>query len=151
MPARHIRWILFATVIAVASFANAQEMAIVAKRVIYPGQTISVDALSRVDASNCSNCDAGYIQDALQVTGKIAVKTIIPGKLIFPEYVRSASAVMPGKEVDVLFQKGSLSISMRGLPLSEAGSGESVSVRNRESGTIIVGIVQPDGTVKVSP
>lgn len=131
-------------------YAMAQELAVVARHIIYPGQMIEQTSIEVVDASNCPNCDAGYIQDAAVVAGKIAIKTLEPGKLIFPGDIRMAPAVIRGEEVTVLYRKGALQISMSGIPLNEAAVGESVSIRNAESGAIVSGVVQADGTVMVA-
>lgn len=153
MANRHfVPWQLIAIfMLAAMPSAWGRDYAVVAKAVIYPGQTINANAISVVDATYCPNCDLGFIQDPASVSGMVAVKTLMPGKLIFPDFIRKASAVVPGQEVEVRFQRGALLISMRGEPLQEAGIGEPVSVRNRESGTIVSGIVQPDGTVMVTP
>lgn len=134
---------------AVASDALAQEMAVVTRHVIYPGQRVGADAITIVDASNCHNCDAGFITDSSVVTGKLAVRTLMPGRLIFSGDLRPAPAVLRGKEVQVFYRKGQLQISMSGIPLSEAVIGEAVSIRNETNGAIINGVVQADGTVMV--
>jgi flagellar basal body P-ring formation protein FlgA len=132
------------------AMAIAQDMAVVARHAIYPGQIVKQSSIELVDASNCPNCDAGFIQDATAVLGKIAVKTLSPGKLIFPEYLRLAPAVTPGQEVTVFYRKGGLQISMLGTPLNEAAVGEIVSVRNTSSGVLVTGIVQADKTIMVT-
>ncbi len=134
----------------IASGACAQEFAVVARSIIYPGQMIEPGSLEVVDASNCPNCDAGYIQDEHLVAGRIAVKTLVPGKLIFAQDLRAAPAVMRGQEVKVVYRKGALQISMSGIPLNDAAAGEAVSIRNAVSGAIINGVARTDGTVTVT-
>ena len=136
---------------AVPISADAQELAVVAKSVIYPGQTIASGSVSIVDATNCPNCDPGYLQGVGDVEGMVAVRTLIPGKLIFANDIREPSAVMPGKDVAVIFRSGALQISMRAEPLAEAAIGQSVTVRNRETGATVIGVVNADGTVTVLP
>ncbi len=128
-----------------------QELAVVVKRVVYPGQAISSGIIETIDASNCENCDPGYIRDPAALNGMIAAKTIMPGKLIFPDDAQMPALISPSQEVSVLFRAGDLHISMRGVPVAEAGVGEPVSVRNPVSGAVVSGIVQADGTVLVNP
>ena len=43
-----------------------------------------------------------------------------------------------------------MGVDQVGLPLANAAAGETVRLRNRESGRQFSGIVQPDGSVLVS-
>jgi flagellar basal body P-ring formation protein FlgA len=131
--------------------ALAQDVAVVVKQTVYPGQSINAAEIAVVDASNCPNCNAGFIRDPELVRNRVAVKTLAPGRLIFPGDLRKAAMAVPGHEVELIYHKGALLISMRGDPVSEAGVGDAVSVRNKDSKAIVNGIVQADGTVLVVP
>jgi len=49
-----------------------------------------------------------------------------------------------------VLEDSGLSIVTLGSPLQSAGVGALVRVRNIDTGTIVTGIVQPDGSVRVS-
>lgn len=133
-----------------ASPALAQEMAIVSRHMIYPGQTVEPASLQMVDASDCPNCDEGFLRDAADAVGKIAVRSLLPGRLIFLRDLREAPLITRGKEVRVFYRKGRLQISMNAIPLNDAAAGQEVSVRNSGTGAVIKGIVHDDGAVWIS-
>ena len=54
-----------------------------------------------------------------------------------------------GTSVQVVFQQAGLSITAYASPLQDGSAGDVIRVRNTDSGVIIRGVVQPDGTVRV--
>lgn len=135
---------------AFCSPAVSQEQAVVTKHLIYPGQVVEPQSLETVDASYCPNCDAGYFRKAEDIVGKIAVRTLAPGKLLFPTDIRSAPAIRRGQEITVIFRSESLHISMLGVSMSDAALGETVTIRNMKSGAIVHGVAGLNGTVTVA-
>lgn len=130
--------------------ALAEEIAIVSRHMIYPGQTVEAASLQMVDTSDCPNCDEGYLRDAADAVGRIAVRTLLPGRLIFPRDLRDAPLITRGKEVRVFYRNGGLQISMTAIPLNDAAAGQEVAVRNAGTGAVIKGIVHEDGAVWIS-
>ena len=132
-------------------YLEAGEAALVSTRTIYPGQNIPIAALSNVDLSECPDCRAGFVRDRLALAGKIATKTILANQPIYPDALRNAPTVFPRQQVDLFYFSGKLTISMRGEALQEAGIGDAIQVRNRESGVVVSGKVNFDGTIMVNP
>ncbi len=130
--------------------AFAQETVIVATRVVYPGEVISGDALQEVplrrQLRNPSTIAFGWGQ----VEGKVARRTLLPGRMIPLNYVRNAYLVEPGAPVQMVFVHGGLEISATGVPLQAGSAGDVVRVRNLDTGTVVSGIVMADGTIRVS-
>ena len=88
--------IVSALVLALASFlvtgvpVAAQEQAVVSTRVIYPGETISVDALDEVFLRRPPRGNTAIARMLEDVDGKVARRTLLPGRLIPISYVRDA-------------------------------------------------------------
>lgn len=129
--------------------ALAQETAVVARRVIYPGETIDTGSLTDVRLRRSDKVSASIVVDAAQIEGKVARRTLLPGKLIALASVREAYLVEAGAPVEVNFVQGGLRITLTGVPLQPGAAGDMIKVRNLDSGTIFSGVVLADGTIGV--
>lgn len=147
--------IVSALVLALASFlvtgvpVAAQEQAVVSTRVIYPGETISVDALDEVFLRRPPRGNTAIARMLEDVDGKVARRTLLPGRLIPISYVRDAYLVETGTPVTVTFSEGPLVISLRAVPLQAGAAGDMIRLRNIESGRTFMGVVLADGSVQV--
>lgn len=121
--------------------------AIMATRVIYPGQSVGADQLASISLDQCNGCPSGYIVEAERIVGKIASKTILPHQLIYPEEVRSPAIIKKGAVTSLLFRSGGLTIFVKATSLTDAAIGDPVSVRSLLNGSVVMGIAQQDGTV----
>ena len=130
--------------------ALAQETVVVATRVVYPGEVISGDALEMVPLRRKLRDAAAMTFDPEQINGKVARRTLLPGRMIPLSYVRAAYLVEPGEPVQMVFAQGGLEISVTGVSLQAGSAGDMVRVRNLDRGTIVTGVVMADGTVRVS-
>ncbi|MEJ2117332.1 MAG: flagellar basal body P-ring formation chaperone FlgA, partial [Alphaproteobacteria bacterium] len=116
----------------------------------YPGDVISSGALgTKRFGSAAARLPVFRTPDGL--IGKVARRTLLPGRPIPLNAVRDASVVQNGKQVRVLFESGGLTITSIGVALQNGGVGDMLSLRNTDSGVTIRGTVQADGSVKVSP
>jgi flagella basal body P-ring formation protein FlgA len=84
------------------------------------------------------------------VIGKMARRTLLPGTAIPLAGVDVPRLVVNGAQVDLVYIDGGLSISAVGMALQDGAAGDSVKVRNDDSGVTVTGVVQPDGAVRVS-
>jgi flagellar basal body P-ring formation protein FlgA len=85
-----------------------------------------------------------------QLEGKVARRTLLPGRMIAVTSVREAHLVEAGKPVQVLFMHGGLQIAIAGVPLQAGAAGDLIRVRNLDSGAVFTGVVMNDGTIRVS-
>lgn len=142
--------VLLAIAAGVATPATAQETVLVATRTIYPGQTVTADALQEVPLRRQLRNPASVERDWEALEGKVAKRTLLPGRMIPTGSVREAWIVEPGKPVQARFVHGALEIAMSAVALQAGAAGDMVRLRNIDSGTVFSGIVMADGTVRVS-
>jgi flagellar basal body P-ring formation protein FlgA len=129
--------------------AAAQDMVVVPTRVVYPGETVTSDALQAVAFRRTR---AGLPPIAIErrdVEGRVARRTLLPGRLIALSSLRDSYAVEAGKPVQVVYMQGGLIISAVAVPLQPGSVGDLVRVRNLDSGVVFSGTVMADGTVRV--
>ena len=116
---------------------------------IYPGDTIAADLLSdRAFVASTVNRGAVFVtRDNL--VGKVARRTLLPGQPVAVNGVRDPYVVTQGKPALVMFEQGTLTITAQAIALQSGGVGDMVSLRNPDSGIVIRGTVQRDGTIRV--
>jgi flagellar basal body P-ring formation protein FlgA len=131
-----------------AAAAESQQLP-VPKVTLYPGDAIGGEVLTV--KSFAVQTDFGPVIRAPEaLIGKVARRTLIAGKPIPAAYIRDREVIQKGKPVRVVFSTGGLTISSVAIPLQAGGVGDMLSLRNPDSGTIIKGVVEADGTIRVA-
>jgi flagella basal body P-ring formation protein FlgA len=116
---------------------------------LYPGDAIAAEQLAeRPFAADLVNQTAVHVEREALV-GKLARRTLLAGQPIPRNAVREPYLVTQGRAVQLVFKSGGLTITGVGVALQSAGGGELISVRNVDSGIIVRGTVQADGSVRV--
>lgn len=119
------------------------------RAVIYPGNVIGDgDLIDRILPAGAEK-GASVFMDRSGLVGKVAKQTLLPNAPIATGAVREPFAVKQGQPTVVVFQSGGLTISGTALSLQQGSIGETISLRNSDSGTTIRGVIQGDGTVRV--
>ena len=131
------------------SAAPAAEMAVVVTSIVYPGETVTADTLDQVALRPSARITAPFVQDVDRADGKVAKRTLLPGKLIPVSSLRDPYIVEAGEPVTVVFKQGGLTIQATAVPLQPGSLGDVLRLRNADSGKIFTGIVMADGTVRV--
>ncbi|MCT7377576.1 flagellar basal body P-ring formation chaperone FlgA [Chelativorans salis] len=129
--------------------AASQETVVVPVRVIYPGETVSADMLDEVLLRRPQRGMATIARLPEDLDGKVARRTLLPGRLVPISSVREPYLVEQGAAVTVVFTEGALTISLLAVPLQSGAAGDLIKLRNMDSGAVITGIVMGDGTVRV--
>ena len=121
----------------------------VPRTTIYPGDVISADQLMdrAFIAHTVTRSSIFEHRDAL--IGKVARRTLLPGQPVPVNAIRDAYLVSQGKASMVVFEGSGLSITMHAIALDNGVAGDTVKLRNPDSGVIIQGIVERDGTVRL--
>ncbi|MGH6761694.1 MAG: flagellar basal body P-ring formation chaperone FlgA [Phyllobacterium sp.] len=122
---------------------------IVPSAVIYPGQTIEGKGLFGKPFTIKREFASQYAVNADQVIGKIARRTLLPGKPILVSAVNEPHLVQRGVPAMLVFNAGGLEILTTGTPLEPGGIGDFIKVRNVDSGITVSGTVLADGRIRV--
>jgi flagellar basal body P-ring formation protein FlgA len=150
---RSICKLALVTAIAMAAWtgaAMAQEIVFIPNRVIYPGETITMDALKEVTLKPGKIIPPAVAIAPIELDGKIAVRTLLPGRYIQANGIREPWVVERGASVQMIFVSGGLTISAAAITLQPGAAGDFVKVRNVDSGKVLTGTVMADGSIRVS-
>lgn len=129
----------------------AAEMSIPTPRVtIYPGDRLDDSVLDDMEAPSDGSARRGVIESRKDLVGKIARRTLLPGQPILAIAVDNPRLITIGSLVKIVFSEGGLTITALGMALQAGAAGDLIRVRNQDSNLVVVGVVQPDGTVKVN-
>lgn len=116
---------------------------------IYPGDIIAESqVVERVFPQSVAGKYPAIEQREL-VVGKVARRTLLPGRPIPANGIKDPDAISRGGTVLAVYRVGTLTITSHVTPLRSGVVGEIIEARNLDSGQIIRGEVQADGTLKV--
>ncbi len=116
---------------------------------IYPEEIIRPGMLRERRFSARFLAQGGFIRRPSEALGKMARRTLVRGRAIPLNALREPYAVRSGKAVRVIYRRGAMTISTLATALSSVSAGEAVAVRNVDTGRVIHGVAQADGTVRV--
>jgi flagella basal body P-ring formation protein FlgA len=128
---------------------RAQEVVLIPNRVIYPGETVDLAALKEVTLKPGKVIPPAVVFRAPELEGKVAKRTLLPGRYIPATALREAWLVEQGASVQVMFVSGALTISATAVTLQAGAAGDFVRVRNIDSGKVFSGTVMADGSIRV--
>jgi flagella basal body P-ring formation protein FlgA len=117
---------------------------------IYPGSLIEAGSLAERTFVQ-SQVGSGYLDSRSALVGKVARRTLLPDHPIPANAVDEVDLVTRGTSVQLVFQHAGLVITAYAAPLEDGSVGDIIRVRNTDSGAVVVGVVQADGTVRVGP
>jgi flagella basal body P-ring formation protein FlgA len=125
-------------------------MAPVPRVVIYPGDIIREDMLMDVPIDEVQGAVGSMIGTRSGLVGKMARRTLLPGRAVASIAVNNPRAVVNGAEVRLVFSEGGLTIVASASALQDGAVGDVIKVRNVDSGITVSGVIQADGSVRVS-
>ena len=140
---------------ALGSTASADEVAAgadilpVPTVTIYPGDVIGNEMLADQSFPAGTSANGAILAERKAIVGKIARRTIVPGKPITANAVTEPDLVKRGTIIRAFFQDGGLSMTTLVLPLQSGALGAIIQCRNVDSGRVIMGTVQADGSIRV--
>jgi len=134
----------------IAASQAVGEAVLIPNRVIYPGETIESASLKQVTLIPGKHKPDGMATSLEELQGKVAKRTLVPGRYIPVAAIRDAWLVEQGASVQVYFTAGALTISAACITLEPGAAGDLIKIRNVDSGKIISGTVMADGTIKVN-
>lgn len=146
----HIRTAVLAfAMLGSTAMAAEQEVVLVPKFVIYPGEAIALSALKEVTLKPGKVRPDAVATLADELDGRIAKRTLLPGRYIPVNALREAWLVDRGASVQVVFAAGALLISAAAVTLEPGAAGDVVKVRNIDSGKVLSGTIMADGSIRV--
>ncbi|WP_371347767.1 flagellar basal body P-ring formation chaperone FlgA [Ancylobacter sp. IITR112] len=117
---------------------------------IAPGETITAAMLAeKAFPASMANQYPLAVNHG-QLVGKVARRPLAAGNAIPVAAVAEAQLVTRGVATELRFEQDGLSIRALGVPLESGSLGAMVKLKNADSGKVVAGIVQADGSVKVS-
>lgn len=116
---------------------------------IYPGDLINESMLKDRAFPETYRFRAAVVESPRVLAGKTARRTLLPGEPIPLNAVDDPKLVTRGVQTAILFEEGALSIVGVGIPLQSGALGETIQVKNVDSGRVITGRVQADGRIRI--
>lgn len=116
---------------------------------IYPGDMINESMLKDRTFPENYRFRTAVVESPRVLAGKTARRMLLPGEPIPMNAVDDPKLVTRGVQTGILFEEGSLSIVGVGIPLQSGTLGETIQVKNIDSGRIITGRVQADGKIRI--
>jgi flagella basal body P-ring formation protein FlgA len=146
-----LRCVMIAAALAVTCHAAVGEERIlpVPSVTIYPGDTIDESMLKDRTFPANYRFRTAVVESPRVLAGKLARRTLLPGEPIPMNSVDDPKLVTRGAQTAILFEEGGLSIIGIGIPMQSGTLGETVQVKNVDSGRIITGRVQADGRIRI--
>jgi len=130
--------------------ARAQERILPVPAItIYPGDTINESMLKDRTFPENYRYRTAVVESPRVLAGKMARRTLLPGEPIPMNAVDDPKLVTRGTQAQIVFEEGGLSIMGVGIPLQSGTLGETIQVKNVDSGRIITGRVQADGRIRI--
>jgi flagella basal body P-ring formation protein FlgA len=116
---------------------------------IYPGDVIGNDMLADQSFPAGTRANAAILGERNLIVGKIARRTLVPGKPITANAIAEPDLVKRGTIIRAYLSEGGLSITTLVLPLQSGALGAIIQCRNVDSGRVITGTVQADGSIRI--
>jgi flagella basal body P-ring formation protein FlgA len=143
-----IAFVVLSLVTAGPAFAQTERLPVPAVT-IYPGDAITENMLADADFPAGTAQNFAVVASRSDLAGKVARRTLLPGRLIALNAVAEPALVQKGAVVSAVYRQGDLTITASVLALQSGALDEAVQVRNVDSGKVIIGSVQADGTVLI--
>lgn len=141
---------LAAASLAITGAACAAELSLpVPAAVIYPGQPIVERGLDHRNFVVKDDKIGLFVITEDMLRGQVARRTLLPGQAIRLSDLKAPDLVRAGTAVTMIYAQDGLVITGTGTALRSAGEGETIRVRNADSGIVVSGIVAPDGSVRI--
>jgi flagella basal body P-ring formation protein FlgA len=116
---------------------------------IYPGDMITPGMLTTGEFVAGSGETLAVARSTEELVGKVARRTLLPGRLIARNSISAPMLVQKGTIVSAEYRQGGLVITASALALQSGALADIIQLRNIDSGKTIVGAVQADGSVRI--
>lgn len=117
--------------------------------VVYPGDDIVASGISTRTFIVKDEKVGLFVTSAEDLHGHVARRTLLPGKAIRRVDLTTPDAIKAGTNVTLVYEEDGLVITGLGLALESGQEGQTIRVRNSDSGITISGRIAPNGTIAV--
>ncbi|WP_400766743.1 flagellar basal body P-ring formation chaperone FlgA [Methylosinus sporium] len=118
--------------------------------VIYPGDVIRDSMLGERAFGLGAGADGSVAETKSALIGKVARRTLLPDRPVPTIAVDAPKVVTINASVKIVFDEGGMVIVAYGSALQAGSIGDLIRVRNQDSGLVVTGRVQADGSIRVS-
>jgi flagella basal body P-ring formation protein FlgA len=146
------RLVLAVAAVAAATFATPAawaDLLPVPAVTIYPGDVVGDEMLTEREYPAGTAGRYPVAARRADVVGKVARRTLLAGRAIPNNGVAAPDLVTRGTATRAVFVEGALSIEAVVMPLQNGALGALVQARNTDTGKVVVGSVQADGTLRI--
>ncbi|WP_373237199.1 flagellar basal body P-ring formation chaperone FlgA [Cohaesibacter celericrescens] len=123
----------------------------VPKVTLKPGDVISLAVLEQKRFQSFRIDRFSVVPKSAELIGKEVIYTLPPGQPISRSSVFHRNVIKRGNPAQLIFKEQGLSIIAHVEPLEDGTVGDIVRVRNMDSGLIVRGRVQANGTISIGP
>jgi flagella basal body P-ring formation protein FlgA len=146
----HAMVVVFASTFAFAAQAQTRGVALpVPSATILQGDVVSDELLTEQRFVANDRQLAAFHTSREGVIGKVARRVLPAGHAIPINALREPHLFKEGERIAIVFATGGLSIEASGIALQPGVLGSMVSVRNADTGVVVRGVVQDNGSVQV--
>jgi flagella basal body P-ring formation protein FlgA len=124
--------------------------AFAAARPLARGEPLGPDDLRATPLDLASQAN-GYFPQASDLTGRTLRFPVAAGTILSPAMLISAPAVKRGQPVVIESVAGGIAVRAGGEALKDGAVGDRVAVRNRQSRTVVEGLVTAPGVIRAGP
>ena len=118
------------------------------KAVVYPGDLVSESMVVKLRFRVRPRSGGTFVREFDQIVNMVARRTLVPGRPIHLSSLREPHVVKRGDSLTMIFSNAGLSIVGTVVALQPGATGKTIRVRNPDTGAVITGVVQADGTIR---
>ena len=122
------------------------QQVVVAAHALAPGHTLS-DADLQVVQRDRTSLPPGAVQNESEATGRVLRRGVAAGQSITDDMLAGPQLVHYGQAVSLIAEGDGVRLVALGVALQDGSQGQSVLVRNAQSGKVVSGVVDANGDV----
>lgn len=115
---------------------------------IYAGDVIKPGMLRLQAYPESFKARTAVIDAPMAIAGRTARRMLLPGDPVPVNAVEDPRLVSRNVATQIVFEEQGLLITAVGSPLQNGGLGETIRVRNADTGRIVLGTVMADGRIR---
>lgn len=122
------------------------QQVVVAAHALAPGHTLS-DADLQVVQRDRTSLPPGAVQNESEATGRVLRRGVAAGQSITDDMLAGPQLVHYGQAVSLIAEGDGVRLVALGVALQDGSQGQTVLVRNAQSGKVVSGVVDASGDV----